>query len=146
MELTNFWMSEDGQYVYARNSNVYRTTSSTGSTNTFDADINAIGKINSASGYNYGINFLYHSNHSLWVIQNDFYSSEESSSVFQFEDNDYTLIKKYAYSLLYQPDAQTTSVTVSANYVFANNEGTEISVLCKSTSNSTWIIQFIPVK
>jgi len=148
MDLTNFWMSEDGLYIFAQNSNVYRTTSSTGSTDTFDADINAIGKINTASGYNYGITFLYHSNHNLWVIQNTSYSSDTStsSSIFQFEDNDYTLVKQYAYGLLYQPDAQAASFNVSANYVFANSDGTEISVLCKGTTNSSWIIQFIPVK
>ena len=146
MDLTNFWMSEDGQYIFAQNLNVYRTTSSTGSTDTFDANINAIGKINFASGYNYGLNFIYHSNNYLWVIQNDSYSSDTSTSIYQFEDNDYTLVKKYAYDLLYQPDAQTTSFKVNANYVFANNEGTEISVLCKGTSNNTWLIQFVPVK
>ena len=146
MDLTNFWMSEDGQYIFAQNLNVYRTTSSTGSTDTFDANINAIGKINFASGYNYGLNFIYHSNNYLWVIQNDSYSSDTSTSIYQFEDNDYTLVKKYAYDLLYQPDAQTTSFKVNANYIFANNEGTEISVLCKGTSNNTWLIQFVPVK
>lgn len=144
MDLTNFWMSEDGLYIYAQNGSIYRTTSSTGSTDTFDADINAIGKINFPSSY--VINFLYHSNHNLWVIQNDSYTSDASTSIYQFEDNDYTLVKKIAYDLLYQPDAQTTSISVKANYVFANNDGTEISVLCKGTSNSTWLIQFIPVK
>lgn len=146
MDLTNFWMSEDGQYIYARNSNIYRTTSSTGATNTFDADINAIGKIISSVEYNYGINFIYHSNHYLWSIQNDSYSSNTSTSVYQYEDNDYTLVKKHAYNTLYQLDAQSTSFAVYANYVFANNEGTEISVLSKGVSNNTWIIQTIPIK
>lgn len=146
MDLTNFWMSEDGLYIFARDLNIYRTTSSTGSTDTFDADINAIGKINFTNGNNYGLNFLYHSNHYLWIIQNDSYSSDTSTSIYQFEDNDYTLVKKYAYDLLYQPDGQTNSFNVTANYVFANNQGTEISVLCKGTGNSSWIIQFIPVK
>lgn len=144
MDLSNFWMSEDGQYIYARSKDIYRTSSSTGSSDTFDADINSIGKINTPN--NNGINFIYHSNHFLWVIQNDSYSSDTSSSIYQIEDNDYTLVKKYTYDLLYQPDAQTTSFSVKANYVFANNEGTEISVLCKGVSNNTWIIQFIPVK
>lgn len=146
MDLTNFWMSEDGVYVFARNLNVYRASSSTGSTDTFDADINAIGKISLVNGYNYGINFLSQSNHNLWIIQNESYFSETSAGIFQYEDNDYTLVKKYAYDLLYQPNAQTTSFNVSANYVFANNEGTEIAVLCKGISNSSWLIQFIPVK
>lgn len=146
MDLYNFWMSEDGQYVYAQNSNIYRTTSSTGSTDTFDADINAIGKINTGSSYYYGISFISHSNNNLWLILKDSYSSDAPTSIYQFEDNDYTLVKKYYYDTLYQPDAQTTAFSVSANYVFANNEGTQLSVLSKGISNSTWLIQFIPVK
>jgi hydroxymethylpyrimidine pyrophosphatase-like HAD family hydrolase len=146
MDLTNFWMSEDGQYIYAQNSNIYRTTSSTGSSDKFNTNINAIGKINFDSGNTYGLKFIYQSNHFLWVIQNDSYSSDSPTSIYQFEDNDYTLVKNYAYNLLYQPDAQSASFTVNANYVFANNKGTEISVLCKGTSNNSWVIQFVPVQ
>jgi len=144
MDLSNFWMSEDGQYIYAQNSNIYRTTSSTGSTDNFNSNINAIGKIDTPSSYR--ISFGYHSNHNLWVIQSDSYTSDASASIYQFEDNDYTLVKKYAYDMLYQPENQASAFNVNANYVFANNEGTEISVLCKGVSNSSWIIQFIPIK
>ena len=146
MSLSRFWMSEDGTYIFAGDLNIYRTTSSTESDDTFNNDINAIAKINFSSGYNYGLNFLYHSNHFLWLIKNDTYSSDTSTSIYQFEDNDYTQVKKYAYDLLYQPDAQTSSFSISANYVFANNEGTELSVLCKGISNDTWIMQFIPIE
>lgn len=146
MDLSNFWMSEDGQYIFARDLNIYRTSSSTGSSDTFDADINSIGKIKFNSTNNYGINFIYHSNHYLWIIQNDSYSSDSPVSIYKFEDNDYTQVKKYYYDLVYQPDTQTSSFSVKANYVFANNEGTEISVLSKGTSNNTWIIQFISEK
>ena len=146
MDLTNFWMSEDGQYVYAQNCNIYRTTSSTGATNTFDANINAIGKINFGSNSYNAIKSIYHSNNYLWIICNDSYSSDTSSGIYQFEDNDYTLVKKHTYSLLYQPDGQTASFNVNANYIFANSGGTEISVLCKGVSNNSWVIQFIPVK
>ncbi len=146
MDLTNFWMSEDGQYVFSQNSNIYRTTSSTGSTDNFDADINSIGKINFGTTNYYGIKFLSHSNHYLWLIQGDSYPATSSNLVYQFEDNDYTLVKQFACNTLYQPDEQTAAFTLQANYVFANNEGTEVSVLCKGTSNNTWIIQFIPVE
>lgn len=146
MDLGNFWISEDGQYIFARDLNIYRTSSSTGTSDTFDADINSIGKIKFNNGYNYGINFIYHSNHYLWIIQNDSYSSDSPVSIYKFEDNDYTQVKKYYYDLVYQPDTQTSSFSVKANYVFANNEGTEISVLSKGTSNNTWIIQFISEK
>jgi hypothetical protein len=145
MDLTNFWMSEDGQYVYAQNSNIYRTSSSTGSTDTFDADINEIGKINFGSGNNYGVNFIYHSNNYLWIIQKkDAYSSDATSNVYMFEDNDYTMVKRISYDLIYQPNTETAAFDVSANYVFANNEGTEIYVLSKGISNNSWLIQFIP--
>lgn len=146
MDLSNFWMSEDGEYIFARNSNIYRTTSSTGSSDTFDADINAIAKINFSSGSNYGVNFLYHSNNSLWIIQNDSYSSDTQSSIYQFEDNDYTQVKKIVYDQLYQPDSQTSSVSVKAYYVFSNKEDNEISVLCKSTTSNIWNLQLITVK
>lgn len=146
MDLTNFWMSEDGQYVFSQNSNIYRTTSSTGSTSTFNTDINAIGKINLGDSNYYGMKFIFHCNHYLWLIRNDSYSSSSSNFVYQFEDNDYTLVKQLACSTLYQPDEQTSAFTLQANYVFANNDGTEVSVLCKGTNNNTWIIQFIPVK
>ena len=148
MDLTNFWISEDSQYIYAQNSNIYRTTSSTGSTDTFDADINAIGKINFGDSNNYGLKFIFHSNNYLWIIRSDSYSysAGSSNSIYQVEDNDYTLVKQFTYSTLYQPNAQTAAFAVQANYVFANNAGTEISLLCKGTGNNNWVIQFIPVK
>ncbi len=146
MDLTNFWFSENGDYIFAMNLNVYRTTSSTLSTNTFDASINAIGKINTGNSNYVGIQYLYHSNNYLWVLQKDSYSSDASTSIYQIEDNDYTLVKKYDYDMLYQPDAQTTPYNVNANYIFANKDGTEIAVLCKGVSNNSWIIQFITVK
>lgn len=146
MDLTNFWMSEDGQYVFSQNCNIYRTSSSTGSTDTFDADINSIGKINFGNSNYYGIKFLSHSNHNLWAIQKDSYSGTSSNLVYQFEDNDYTLVKQLACNTEYQPDEQAAAFSLQANYVFANNEGTEVSVLCKGTDNNTWVIQFLPVK
>lgn len=146
MDLSNFWFSENGDYIFARNLNVYRTTSSTGATDTFNADINAIGKIINGSENTYGLQDLYHSTNYLWVLQKDSYFSDLSNSLFQIEDNDYTLVKKIAYNIYYQPDAQTAPFNVSANYVFANKEETEIVVLCKGVSNNTWVMEFIPVK
>lgn len=146
MDLYNFWFSENGDYIFASNFNVYRTTSSTESTNTFNAEINAIGKISTGSTNYYGVQCLYHSNNYLWVLQNDSYTSDQSTSLYQVEDNDYTLVKKIAYDVLYQPNAQTTPITVSAHYVFSNKEGTEITVLSKDISSNAWIMQFIPAK
>jgi len=142
MDLYNFWFSENGDYIFATNSNIYRTTSSTGSTDTFDADISAIGKINTGAQNYYGLQYIYHSNNYLWVLQN----SGSSASICQVEDNDYTLVKKYDYDIVYQPDAQTAPFYISANFIFANKEGTEIAVLCKSDSGNSWVIQFVAVQ
>ena len=146
MDLTNFWFSEDGDYIFAMNSNIYRTTSSTGSTDTFNANISAIGKINIGAQNYYGLQFIYHNNNYLWVLQNETYPLGSSTSIYQVEDNDYTFVKKYDYDLVYQPDAQTTPLEISANYVFVNKEGTEIAVLCKNVSGNSWVIQFVTVQ
>ncbi len=146
MDLTNFWFSQDGEYIFARNLNIYRTTSSTESTDTFDADINAIGKITTGNDNYYGLQYIYHANNYLWALQNDNYYIDASTSIYQIEDNDYTLVKSYDYDLYYQPDEQSTPLSISANFIFANKEGTEIAVLCKSTSNDLWLIQFITVE
>ncbi len=130
----------------AEDLNVYRTTSSTGSTDSFNATINAIAKINTSSESYYGLQYVYHSNNYLWVLQNDTYSSDASTVIYQVEDNDYTLVKKIVYDWLYMPETENTPITISANYIFVNKEGTEISALCKGVSSDSWVIQFIPVK
>lgn len=146
MDLTNFWFSEDGDYIFARDLNVYRTTSSTESPKAYDADISAIAKINTGNTSNFGMQYLYHSNNYLWILLNDSYSFDGPTSIYQIEDNDYTLVKKYDYDLLFQPDEQTTPLNLSANYIFTNKEGTEITVLCKDISSKAWVMEFIPVK
>jgi len=144
MDLNDFWFSEDSEYIFAMNSNIYRTTSSTGSTDTFDADISAIGKINTGGHYGW-LQFIYHNNNYLWVLQNEAYPAGTSTIIYKVEDNDYTLVKKYDYDKLYQPVTQPTPLDIAANFVFANKEGTEIAVLCKSVSGNSWVIQFVTV-
>lgn len=146
MDLYNFWFSEDGEYIFSRNLNVYRTTSSTGATSTFDADINAIGKINLGNTSYYGLQYIDHSTNYLWILQNTSYSSDESTILYQVEDNDYTLVKNIVYDVFFQSDSQTSPVTLNAHYVFANKTETELVVLCKGLTNNTWVIQFVPVK
>lgn len=147
MDLTNFWFSENGDYIFGKYLYVYRTTSSTGSTDPYNTTINAIGKINVGIENYYGLQYLYHSNNYLWVLQNESYSFDVSpTSLYQVEDNDYTLVKEIGYYVFCQPDAQTTPFIVSANYVFANMEGTEVTVLCKDINSSAWVMEFIPVK
>lgn len=146
MDLTNFWFAENGDYIFGKNLSVYRTTSSTQSTDKFNATINAISKINTGTQSYYGLQYIYNSNNYLWVLQKNSYSSDLPTSLYQIEDNDYNFVNKYNYDLMYQPNAQTNPFDVNANYVFTNKEETEIVVLCKGISNNFWIMQFIHVK
>ena len=117
MDLNDFWFSEDSEYIFAMNSNIYRTTSSTGSTDTFDADISAIGKINTGGHYGW-LQFIYHNNNYLWVLQNEAYPAGTSTIIYKVEDNDYTLVKKYDYDKLYQPVTQPTPIDISCKLCF----------------------------
>lgn len=102
--------------------------------------------INTGSQYN-SLQYIYHSNGYLWVLKNnDYYSSDESAtSLYQIEDDDYTLVNNYNYDMIYQPDAQTAPLNISANYVFVNKAGTEIEILCKDVKSNSWVIQFVAV-
>ncbi len=88
-------------------------------------------------------------NHSIWAIFSYYtfsYYPPETATFYQFEDNDYTLVKKYTFDNMFQPDAVTTAYEVEARYLFANREGTEISLLRKGKDNNNWSIEFIPVQ
>jgi len=87
--------------------------------------------------------------HSIWAIFSYYthsYYPPVAATIYQFEDNDYTLVKKYTYDNMYQPDAQAAAYEVEARYVFANSSGTEVSVLRKGKDNNIWSVEFIPVQ
>lgn len=145
-DLTNFWFSEDGNYIFAKSTLVFRTTSSTGSTDTNDAEFVSVNYISSGGTHSEGIKFIYHSNGYLWVLQNKISQSGSTTGIFQVEDTRYKQVKECYYDIVCQPDGQTTPIEINAEYVFANKEGTEIAVLCKSVSSDLWVIQFVDVQ
>jgi hypothetical protein len=88
-------------------------------------------------------------NQSIWAIlsyHTNTYFPPVNARIYQFEDNDYKLVKTITYNNIFQPDAQTPAFEVEARYVFANNEGTELTVLRKGKDNNNWSIEFIPVQ
>lgn len=88
-------------------------------------------------------------NHSIWTLFSYYsqtYYPPVKGTIYQFEDNDYSLVKTYTYDYMYQPEAQTAAYEVEARYVFSNSSGTELTVLRKGANNSTWSVEFIPVK
>jgi len=146
-DLSNFWFSENGDFTYASSGDIYRTSSATGSTETFNATINSIGKLTDGTGstqyYPWWVDHL-SSKNKLFVIN---YHYANKPVIYQFDDNDYLLEKSYSYDKIYQPDSGTTSFEVQAHYVFANKEGTELVVLRKGKAddNMVWSMEFLEV-
>lgn len=88
-------------------------------------------------------------NHSIWAIFSYYthsYYPPVAATIYQFEDNDYSLVKTYTYDNMYQPSSQAAAYEVEARYVFANSSGTELSVLRKGKDNNIWSVEFIPVQ
>ena len=68
-----------------------------------------------------GGSIFHRPNHSIWAIFSYYtfsYYPPETATFYQFEDNDYTLVKKYTFDNMFQPDAVTTAYEVEARYVF----------------------------
>lgn len=141
-ELGNYWFSADGQYLFESNGNVYSTAAIAAPFGRNPGNISTIGKLKIPdNSYYYNLPWIDYSpaTKSIWALS-------PSSLIYQFEDNDYTLVNTYASDDLYKPDTQTTAYEVKAHYVFANNAGTELSVLRKGKNNSYWSVEFIAVQ
>lgn len=85
---------------------------------------------------------------SIWAIfsfHSNYYYEPVRETIYQFEGNDYALVRTYLYDGFYQPDSNTPAYEVEAHYVFANREGTELSVFRKGKNNNNWSVEFIPV-
>ena len=147
-DLYDFWFSEDGAYIIARSGDVYRTNSATNNTETFNATINAIGKLKyGTSSTQYNPLWLDHlsSKNKIFIINYVNYSSNNQHLIYQFDDNDYLLEKSYTYDKNYELNATTPAFEVQAYYVFANREGTELVVLRKGKDddNMIWSMEFL---
>jgi len=144
-DLGDFWFSENGDYIFARGGDVYRTNDATSSTNDFNATINSIGKFKDGNGgtqyYPWWADHLASKN-KIFVI-NYHYSSQ--FVIYQFDDNDIVLEKSYPYDKIYQLNSQTPAFEVQAHYVFANSEGNTLFVLRKGKAddNSIWSMELI---
>jgi hypothetical protein len=140
-----FWFAED--YIISSNGNVWRISDILSKNGWVSSGLSAIGKLQFPGDNNYARipNLDYcPAKRSIFSLSRSDWSTI-SSNIYQFEDNDYTLVKSYSYDNLYKPQGQSTSFEVEAYYVFANNEGTLLSVLRKGKSNSIWSLEFIQI-
>lgn len=143
--LGKLWFFDNNELVLTANSDILRTSTLLSGS----GDLSAIGRLTTAT-YAYptwAADFSPELN-SIWVISSyhqNAYFQPETATIYQFEDNDYTLVKKYLYDNYMQIDAQSSRYEVEAHYLFANSAGTELSVLRKGKDNDVWSIEFIPI-
>ena len=148
--LGDLWFFNEGQLVVTGYSYVMRTSTITAPDGYNLNEPPSIGEL-IGEAYRYPawwVDFTPESN-SIWAILSyhaDYYFPPYNGRIYQFEDNDFKLAKTITYNNIFQPDAQTAAYEVEARYVFANNEGTELTVLRKGKDNNNWSIEFIPVQ
>ncbi len=143
----DYWFSSDGEYMFESKGNVYRTSAIVSPSGRNPEYITTIGNLQYPGDNYYSIPWIDYCNstHSIFGLRKQNYETI-SYLIYQFEDNDYTLVKTYMYDNLYQPDAETAAYEVEAHYLFSNDSGTELSVLRKGKNNNNWSIEFIQVQ
>jgi hypothetical protein len=146
----NLWFFNEGKSAVTGYSYIVRTSSIISATGNFITPTPTIGELKE-NEFRYPSWWIDFSplRHSIWAIKSfhaNTYFQPQYATIYEFEDNDYTLVKTYYYDNYFQPDAQSAPYEVEARYVFANNEGTELSVLRKGKDNNVWSIEFIPVQ
>jgi hypothetical protein len=144
------WFFDEGSLLIDSYSNIIRTSTITSATGLGLDHPMSVGELKTGE-YRNSIWCFDHSaaNQSIWAIFSYYphiYYPPVPATIYQFEDNDYTLINTYYYDNFYQSDAQTAAYEVEARYVFANSGGTELSVLRKGKDNNNWTIEFIPIQ
>ncbi|MCE4565446.1 hypothetical protein INQ51_14100 [Maribellus sp. CM-23] len=142
----DYWFSSDGEYMFESSGNVYRTSAVVTPSGRNPEYISTIGKLQYPSYNYYAIPWIdyCHTIHSIFGLTKQDYGTT-SSIIYQFEDNDYTVVTTYVYDDFYQPDTEAAAYEVEAHYVFSNNEGTELSVLRKGKNNNNWSIELISI-
>ncbi len=146
----NVWFFNQAELMVTGFSSIVRTSAVTAASGNQINGPSSIGelKIGEYRNVSWWIDYCA-ANHSIWALFSYYsqtYYPPVKGTIYQFEDNDYTLVKTYTYDYMYQPDAQTAAYEVEARYVFSNSSGSELSVLRKGANNSTWSIEFIPVQ
>ncbi|HAH22972.1 MAG TPA: hypothetical protein DCL77_04285 [Prolixibacteraceae bacterium] len=146
----NPWFFKQGELMVTGYSSIIRTSVVVAASGNSIDSPSSIGelKIGQYTTVSWWIDYCA-ANHSIWAIFSYYpqtYYAPVKGTIYQFEDNDYSLVKTYAYDYMYQPVAQTAAYEVEARYVFSNSSGTELSVLRKRVDNTTWSVEFIPVQ
>lgn len=144
------WFFNQGQLMATGVSTIMRTSAVIATRGDKIDGPPAIGELK-VNQQNYDVEWLDFSevSHGIWAlfrITRNTWLPPAKATIYQFEDNDYTLVKTYPFDDLYLPDTQSVPYEVEAHYVFANGPATELSVLRKGINNSSWSIEFMPIQ
>jgi hypothetical protein len=141
----NFWFS--GSYLINSAGNVHRIIDLVAIEGHISNAPSPVGSLEFPNDNFYDVYWLDYcdSTHSIFALKKQYYHTV-SPSIYQFEDNDFTMTNRFYYDDLYQPNAQTAAYEVEARYLFSNSSGTELSVLRKGKDNNQWSVEFIQVE
>jgi hypothetical protein len=133
----NFWFSQDGNYLFCSNKDVYRTSNLT------DQNITPFTQLKCNSEIRWIDNDP--ANSSLWVIENN----SDEHKVWQLETNDYNVERTVPYDDYYYTtvDGSTGEYPTEAHYVFASGNGEELFVIKNITTygSNSWSIEHVDI-
>jgi hypothetical protein len=145
-----FWYSADGDYLFDEWSAVYKTSALLSNTDIISAPV--VNRLNfNSSSYNQiawvDMNI---STKNLWVLpaDNNYYNS--NPVIYQFNTEDFSLIKSYYYDEYYHTtiSGKPDNYQVAGHYLFSNHAGTEIIVVKNISEyygiHNNWSIEHIP--
>jgi hypothetical protein len=134
IDIGKFWFSNNGEYMFTANNNIYRVASLLTGTSSFD--INSIGKFyyNSNQPAPYTINWVDQNTNTnnVWVLAPDAYDSWSGPrEIIKYNGNDYTLIDTYYYDEIgsVTVNGATVQYPAQAQYIFTNRAETELIVV-----------------
>ena len=138
-ELSDFWFSSDGNYIFSSNNTIYRTSSLFASSNT----IFPIGKFSPSPNRIFGIDHNEKSHLVTILTSATDYYFDPSRVIQQYEDNDFKRLNTYYYDETYH------NYPAQAHYVFSNRDGSELIVIKNVVSDNNindWSIETILIK
>ena len=148
--IDNVWFLNQAESMITGGSTILRTSTvleATGNQVYSPASIGEI-KISDFRNVAWWIDYCAAS-HSIWALISYYshtYYPPVEGTIYQFDDQDYKLVKTYVFDNWYQPNPQVAGYKVEAYYVFSNSTGTELSVLRRGAISNTWSIEFIPIQ
>jgi hypothetical protein len=129
-----FWFSSDGNYLFSSKNEIFETASLVASS----GKVSLVGNFSPEPN---NIHWVDHNaeSHTVLILSNSSDSADDSlREIQQYDDKDFTHIKTYNYNGLY------AGHSAQAQYVFSNNQGSELIVI-KNNSFNEWAIEHVPV-